>query len=501
MTKFLSHRAATWALALVLGIPFSIVAKDANPPARLKLDTTAIDRNVRTGHSYSAVIKKASPSVVNIYSTKTLRAPRFHQFFDDPIFDRFFGERGRSGRGGGQRSLTQESLGSGVIVTEDGYILTNNHVVDGADPGGVEVALADGKRKFTAKVIGNDPQTDIAVLKVDAKDLPAITIADSDNLEVGDVVLAIGNPFNVGQSVSMGIVSALSRGGFNITDYEDFIQTDAAINPGNSGGALVDAEGRLIGINQSIFSRSGGNVGVGFAVPINLAKLVLERLVTDGTVKRGFLGVMIQPVTPELARAFKLPDLSGALVGGVSPKTPAADAGIQEGDVITQVNGKKASDSQHARLLISQNLPGSKVTLTIVRDGKEKTVTAKLGELPGAEEVAFGSSRPLKNNERDALDGVEVDDLNSTTRREFGIPNFVQGAFVTNVESGSNAYKAGIRQGNVIQGINRQPVRNADEAIELSAQADTDELLVRVWSREGNMSGSRYLTVDNVRKK
>jgi serine protease Do len=502
MRKYLANRAAIWALAIVVGIPFSLLANENNPPAKLKVDSSVIDRDVRSGHSYAGVLKKASPSVINIYSTKTLKMPRMPQLFEDPFFDRFFGGGSRRG---GQRSFEQKSLGSGVIVTEDGYILTNNHVVDGADPDGVEVALADGKQKLTAKVIGTDPQTDIAVLKVDAKDLPAITIADSDKLEVGDVVLAIGNPFNVGQSVTMGIISALGRtslGEFRSADYEDFIQTDAAINPGNSGGALVDTQGRLVGINQSIVSGgSGANAGVGFSVPINLARTVLEQLVENGTVKRGFLGVMIQELTPELARALDLPpDTTGALVSDVGPDSPAAEAGIKDRDVITEVNGKKASDSQHARLMISQILPGSKVALTILRDGKTKTVDAKLGELPSEDSATFGSARSFNHNERDGLDGVQVDDLTASARRELGVPNQIKGACVTDVDPDSNAYKAGLRPGNVIRSIDGQPVEHAEDAVELSAKAKGDQVLLRVWGREGGMSGSRYLTVDNTKK-
>ena len=503
MTKLISYRVATWALALVLGIPFATFAADSNPPAKLKEDPSALNRDVRTGSSYSSVVKKVTPSVVNIYSTTTRKQPRFHQFLDDPMFDRFFGDGSSPNRGRrAPQNRKDLSLGSGVIVTEDGYILTNNHVVDGADPDGVKVSLGDGKQKLSAKVVGTDPQTDLAVLKVDAKDLPAITLADSDKLEVGDVVLAIGNPFNVGQTVTMGIVSALGRGGFGITDYEDFIQTDAAINQGNSGGALVDAQGRLIGINQSIVSGSGGNVGVGFAVPINLAKSVLERIVDDGKVTRGFLGVMIQPLTPELAKAFKLSDTSGALVGGVSPNTPAEEAGLKEGDVITEVNGKKGSDSRHVRLLISQNPPGSKVTLTVLRDGKAREFTAKLKALPGEEGVmAVGSSRSEKNTEHDGLDGVEVDDLTSVVRRENSLPIDVRGVFVSKVDPDSNAYEAGLRAGNVILEIDRKPVKTAEDAVKACEEASGERVLVRVWSNEGGSNGTRFLSVDNTKKK
>ena len=499
MSKLLTQRATLWALAVALGIPFAGLAKENNPPATLKLDASALDRDVRSGNSYSAVVKKVTPSVVNIYSTKTVKASRFHQFFDDPMFDQFFNRRSAPGRRS-PRDFKEQGLGSGVIVTADGYILTNNHVVDGADEDGVKVALGDGKQKLPARVVGADPQTDIAVLKVEAKDLPAITIADSDKLEVGDVVLAIGNPFNVGQTVTMGIVSALGRGGFGITAYEDFIQTDAAINPGNSGGALVDARGRLIGINQSIVSGTGGNMGVGFAVPINQAKFVMDRLVNDGKVTRGYLGVMIQEVTPELASAFKLSDTSGALVGGVSPNTPAAEAGLKERDVITEINGRKAVDSRHLRLMISENPPGSKIALTVLRDGRERTVTAKLAEMPGEDELVGGASDLSERTTHDGLEGVEVGDLDAQSRRQFSVPNRIRGALVTNVAQDSNAYEAGLRPGSVIQEMDRQPVENADDAVALSKKAKGDHLVLRVWSSDGGVSGSRFVAVQNAKK-
>jgi serine protease Do len=491
------NRLQTWTLALMLGVPFCALSAGTNPPAKLKQDSTPIDRAARTGNSYAPVIKKASVSVVNVSVTQTVRGQRFHRFLDDPMFDRFFGEGGPSR---GSRPFTRQGAGSGVIVTEDGYILTNNHVVDGADEGGVEVTLGDGKRKFEARVIGKDPQTDLALIKIEAKGLTAITLADSEQLEVGDVVLAIGNPFDLGQSVSLGIISALGRG-LNVADYEDFIQTDAAINQGNSGGALVDSQGRLIGVNQSIASPSGANAGVGFAVPVNLAKAVMEQLIEGGMVRRGFLGVMIQEVTPDLAKAFDLPDTGGALVSGVQPNTPAAESGILEGDVIVEVNGKKATDSQHARLMISQNRPGSKIDLAIYRDGKPKTITAKLGQLNADEPATLGDTGSLKQSERDSLDGVEVDDLTATARRDLQIPARIKGALVTNVEPDSNAHKAGLREGNVIQSIDRQSVANADEAVKLSNKATGDQVLLWVWGRNGDAMSSRYLTVDNSAKK
>src|ERR1017187_10349424 len=382
---------------------------EANPAPRLTIQETPINRELKAATSVAPVVKKVAPSVVNIYSTVTVHE-RPNQLFNDPLFRRFFGEQF-----GGQtqpRSHREQSLGSGVIVSPDGYILTANHVVEGADK--VKVALASGEKEFDAKVIGTDPATDTAVLKVDGKNLPAITIADSDKLEVGDVVLAVGNPFGVGQTVTMGIVSALGRGGFGINNYENFIQTDAAINPGNSGGPLVDAEGRLVGINTWIFSQTGGFQGLGFAVPINMARYVMERLISDGKIARGYLGLWLQPeLTPELAKQFKLPNMSGALVTTVDPDSPAGKAGFEQGDFVTEFNGKKVKDMRQLRLMVSQTAPGKKVTVRILRDGKEKTLTATLGEMPREELAHSRQKQPSERGQSktDALDGVEVADL------------------------------------------------------------------------------------------
>ena len=452
--------------------------------------------------------KKAGPSVVNIYSSVTIHERGSgNPLFNDPFFRRFFGDEfGEQMR---PRNRKAESLGSGVIISSDGYILTANHVVEGADK--VKVALSDGEKEFEAKVIGTDPPTDVAVLKIDAKkDLPAVTLADSDKLEVGDVVLAIGNPFGVGQTLTLGIVSALGRG-LGITGYENFIQTDAAINPGNSGGALVDAQGRLIGINTVILSRSGGFQGVGFAVPINMARFVMDRLITSGKVSRGYLGINIQPLTPDLAKEFNLPDeSSGVLIGGVSAGSPAAKAGLQDGDVVLEFNGKKVPDPRNLQLLVSQTAPGSKVTLRILHTENghkpsEKTVSATLGELPSEVLAGKGRNAPGTEGEQglDALDGVEVTDLDQSTRRELDVPRNLHGALVVNVDPDSNAADAGLRQGDIIIEINRQPVHKADDAVALSEKAKGDHVLLRVWSRgaEGRPGGTRYIAVDNSKRK
>jgi serine protease Do len=478
-----------------------------NSPPKLAIQSASINRDVRAPISFAPVVRKIAPSVVNIYSTMTVHERALpNPFLNDPLLRRFFGEEfGRQQR---PRDHKAESLGSGVIVSPDGYILTANHVVEDADT--VKVALETGEKEFDAKVIGTDPLTDVAVLKIDARtNLAAATLADSDKLEVGDLVLAVGNPFGVGQTVTMGIISGLGRGGFGLSSYENYIQTDAAINPGNSGGALVDAEGRLVGINTAILSRNGGFQGVGFAVPVNMARFVMDRLILYGKVTRGFLGINIQPLTPGLAKEFHLPDeSSGVLVGGVNPGSPAAKAGVQDGDVITELNGKKVTDPRILQLLVAQAAPGSEAALHLLRSSEaggkptEKTVTATLGALP-AEGMAESGGRSGSNGggqqKLDALDGVEVTDLDAAARRQLEMPRNLHGALVVNVEEDSKAAEAGLRPGDVILEIDRQPVRDADAAVALSQKSKDDRMLLRVWSRNGNgPGGTRYLVVENV---
>jgi serine protease Do len=438
-------------------------------------------------------VKKVAPCVVTIYSTKTVsESSRSSQLFDDPFFRRFFGDddeqpqepprggrRRRSGRG-----FQEQSLGSGVIVTADGYILSNSHVVEGADQ--VKVSLGEGLSDLTAKVVGTDPPTDISVLKIEMTNLAPITISDSSTLDVGDVVLALGNPFGVGQTVTMGIVSAVGRGGFGIVDYEDFIQTDASINPGNSGGPLVDVEGRLVGINTAILSGTGGNMGVGFAVPINMARVVMDRIIKDGRVVRGFLGVVIQQVTPDLAKEFQLPDQSGALIGEVQPNAPAAEAGLQVGDVITEIDEKKVTDSRALRLMISQTPPRTKVNLKVLREGKARNVNVVLGELPTEQQLASrreGQDKTPPRNEKMLLDGVSVGDLGTRARRQYNIPENVRGPVVVDVAPDSAAFEAGLRPGDVILQINHENVRDSQSAMELSKKTRDSRVLLWVWSK------------------
>ncbi len=450
-------------------------------PPKLTVDNAPLSKETRLATSFAPVIKKAAPSVVYIFTSKTVKSsPMTNPFFDEPMFRRFFGERERSEQQ--PREFKQRGLGSGVIVTKDGYILTNNHVVEGADE--VKVRLSDGKEDYQAKVIGTDPPTDTAILKIEASNLPAVTMADSDLLEIGDRVFAIGNPLGVGQTTTMGIVSAKGRGGFGIVDYENFIQTDASINPGNSGGALIDVEGRLVGIPTVIISRTGGNQGLGFAIPSNMVRGVMERILSDGKVTRGFLGVFIEGITPDLAKAFELKSNKGALVTDVDPDGPGSKAGLEAGDAIIELNGKPIKDNTDLRLKISQTAPGTRVTLKLIRKGKEKTVAVKLGELP-ADALASTRESPVAGRATEALTGVRLDDLDRNTRRQIELPNRIEGALVMKVDRDSPAYEAGLREGDVIIEINREEVRDAETAVKLSKKSESGQMLLRVWSRGG----------------
>lgn len=320
--------------------------------------------------SFHDAVGRATPSVVNIFTSK--EAPR-NPLLNDPTYRRFFGEQF------GEDPQRATNLGSGVIVSPSGYILTNHHVVDAADE--IEVALSDGK-KLLAKVVGNDPETDLAVLRVNADKLPAITLGQSEQLRVGDVVLAIGNPFGVGQTVTSGIVSALGRSGLHINTFENFIQTDAAINPGNSGGALVDARGNLVGINTAIYSRSGGSMGIGFAIPVSTAKMVMEQIIRSGTVTRGWIGVEVQEITPALAESFKLADARGAIIAGVLRGGPADKAGVKPGDVLTAINGAPVSDPQNMLNLVAALQPGSSAQMKVWRQAQSIDVSVKVGRRP-----------------------------------------------------------------------------------------------------------------------
>ncbi|MFL1516680.1 PDZ domain-containing protein [Pseudomonas prosekii] len=322
--------------------------------------------------SYADAVTVAAPAVVNLYTTKVINKPN-HPLFEDPQFRRFFGDNSP------KQKRMESSLGSGVIMSPEGYILTNNHVTSGADQ--IVVALKDG-RETLARVIGSDPETDLAVLKIDLKNLPAITIGRSDNIRIGDVTLAIGNPFGVGQTVTMGIISATGRNQLGLNNYEDFIQTDAAINPGNSGGALVDAIGNLTGINTAIFSKSGGSQGIGFAIPVKLAMEVMKSIIEHGQVIRGWLGIEVQPLTQELAESFGLSGRPGIVVAGIFRDGPAQKAGLQLGDVILSIDGEPAGDGRRSMNQVARIKPTDKVTIQVMRNGKEIKLSAEIGLRP-----------------------------------------------------------------------------------------------------------------------
>ena len=363
-------------ILFVLRMFYPHLLETAQEPIIIKHATqseTAPVTNV--GGTYSAAVKKAMPSVVNIFtSSKKTPAPP-QPYMDDPLFKHFFGDQ----QDNNEDDQPESSLGSGVIVGAQGLILTNNHVVSAADE--IEVALGDG-RKMSAKVVGTDPETDLAVIKVDAKNLPAITFASSDKVNVGDVVLAIGNPFGVGQTVTQGIVSALGRNHLGINTFENFIQTDASINPGNSGGALIDTSGNLVGINSAIYSRSGGSMGIGFAIPVSLAQQVMQQIAKDGSVTRGWVGIEAQDITPELAESFKLKNQEGALIAGVLNNSPADVAGLKAGDILLAINGKPVLDSAGMLNLIAVLKPHQKAILKVQRDAKEMNVSVLIGKRP-----------------------------------------------------------------------------------------------------------------------
>jgi serine protease Do len=433
--------------------------------------------------TFAPIVEKVAPSVVTVFTTQTVSRTAAPFPFSDDALRQFFG--GQLPQRQGKQTL--QGLGSGVIVSPDGYILTANHVVSGAEE--ILVGLGTELRKYKAKKVGTDPGTDVALLKIDEKNLPAITFADSDKARAGDIVLAVGNPFGLRQTVTMGIISAIGRGGVGIVDYENFIQTDAAINMGNSGGALVDTKGQLLGINTAIFSRTGGNQGVGFAIPANLARDVMQSLREKGRVVRGYIGASVQPLTPELAEAMKLKGQpTGALVGEVAANTPSQKAGIKTGDVITAVNGKKISDARELRLMIGSMAPGSRAQIQVNREGQEKKFDVQLIEMPagvteegGPEASPEESTQPEKTT---VFGGVAVADITDDIRSALNLPKEIQGTVIAEVDADSPAGKAGLREGDVIQEVNKEPVRNAKDLVAVSKKLKPNEkILIRVYSQ------------------
>ena len=427
--------------------------------------------------TFAPLVKKAAPAVVSVQSTRTATTPEMPEGFPLPFFF------GPEGQGQEPQERRQRGIGSGVIFSADGYILTNNHVIEDADE--VRVMLSD-ERELIAKVIGSDAKTDIAVLKVEATGLPTLPLGNSSAVEVGDITLAIGNPFGIGQTVTMGIVGATGRE-FGImaaeAGYEDFIQTDAAINPGNSGGALINTRGELIGINTAILSRSGGYQGVGFAVPVNLAHHVTKQLVEHGRVQRGYMGVGIQDVSPAMSKTLNLPDSKGAVVTSVEPGGPAEVAGFEQYDVIRSIDGREITDTRELRLAVANRAPGETIDVKVLREGAEKTLSVKLNDFPSEEPEARSSGR----GQESALEGVSVDDLTPQIARRLGLEGDVAGVVVTRVAPNSPAAEAGLAPGDVIQEVARKPVTSVAEfRSAIGAVAEGEPVMLLVHSRRGS---------------
>jgi len=454
----------------------------------------AVDQGPLT--SFAPVVKRAMPSVVNISSSKVVKASAEmpNGFFDDPTFRQFFGGRIPQQRQQ-PRSQRATSLGSGVVVSPDGYIMTNNHVVEGATD--VKVSFFN-KEEYPAKIVGTDKYTDVAILKIDKKGLTALPFADSGRAEVGDVVLAIGEPFGLGQTVTMGIISAKGRAGLGIERYEDFIQTDAAINRGNSGGALIDTRGELVGINTAILGgETGGNQGIGFAIPANLARNIMNQILKSGKVTRGFMGILPQELTPEMAKAFGMPNARGVAVAQVETSSPAERAGLKVGDVITAVNGDPVEDVNTFRLQVAGFAPGTTVHLKVARSGQTMDIPVTLGEFNLEAENRGGGGRESNapsGGEKGALRGVSVQALTPDLRSELQLPDSATGVAITDLDDDSPAAQAGLQQGDVITQVNHRAVSNVadfNRAVREGANRDSTLLLVK------RGQGTQFVVVPN----
>ena len=388
-------------------------------------------------YSYYDSIKEAKNAVVNISTQKKVKAPNLqgHPLLNDPFFKQFFGDAFGAMI---PKDRVERSLGSGVIISKDGYIVTNNHVIDGADK--ILVAMPESNKEYEAKVIGKDAKSDLAIIKINANNLPFLKFSSSNDLQVGDVVFAIGNPFGVGESITQGIISALNKSGIGINDYENFIQTDASINPGNSGGALVDSRGGLIGINTAILSRTGGNHGIGFAIPSEMVKKISKALIEDGVIERGYLGVSIQDISGDLQEVYK--NQKGAVVIAIEKDSPADKSGLKVWDLIVKVNNKEIKGAADLKNMIGTFNPKDKVTLTILRDKKEQTLSLALSKAPNEMQGSI--------KENSGIAGLEIGALNAETKSKFGIPNNVQGVLVTNVKANSKAEELGFNSGDII---------------------------------------------------
>ena len=467
------------ALIIGLGMPadFSFFTKAY--AADIQISKGSIETLTKINDAMSEVASAVKPAIVHIASTKTVKVQSV-PFFNNPLFPDFFGNQFRNFQQ--PKEQKQSALGSGVIVDKDGYILTNNHVVKGADE--IKVMLSD-KREFKGKIVGTDQKTDLAVIKIEAENLPVIRLGDSDAIKVGDMVIAVGNPYGLDQTVTSGIVSAKGRANVGIADYEDFIQTDAAINPGNSGGALVNIKGEVVGINTAIVSSSGGNVGIGFAIPSNMAKAVMDSLRSGkGKVVRGWLGVAIQAITPELGKQFGTKDEKGALIGEVVEDGPAAKAGILAGDIIVEFDGKEVVDPISLRNSVAVLPPGKTVTMKILREGKELTINVTVSEQPDQAQSAMGD---VDNQ----LKGVHVQDLTPELRKKMELPIRVMGVVVSDIAEESPA-EGTLMGGDIIMQINRKPIKSIKEYETVVSNIKAKQGIILLIYRNGS---SIYITL------
>ncbi|MGH7492792.1 MAG: DegQ family serine endoprotease [bacterium] len=458
-------------------------------PARDRAINSLRDLN----NAFVEIAETVNPTVVTVFTEKVTRMRTTNNpffFFSDPFRDFFgddYGASPRNRRGTPEREFRQQGLGSGVIVRADGYILTNNHVVAQADS--IYIRLMDSRGTLPARIIGTDPRTDLAVIKVESRDLPAVKLGDSDQLRVGEWVLAIGSPLGeeLASTVTQGIVSAKGRSQVGLADYEDFIQTDAAINPGNSGGALVNLDGELVGINTAIATRTGGFQGIGFAVPINMAHSVMESLIKYGKVVRGYLGVNIQSLDENLTKSMGLPDTEGALVSEVVRNTPAAKAGLQEGDIIRQLNGKRVENHRQLRNDIAAIAPGTTVQLQILRDGNTKEIAVKLGELPVDDQQARAGGSDERSEDVESLLGFAVSPVTPDLSDQYELEPDASGVVVVNIDQSSPAFRAGLREGDLVRSVNRKRVESLAQFNQtVKALKRGDSLLLQVVRRTGS---------------
>jgi serine protease Do len=481
-------------LALVLGLVLTLLLSSfcfAEPAERKDIETLR-----STGEVFAEIAEKVTPAVVFVSVEQEVAQQMPGVFFGDPFdefndefFKRFFGQpfpRQRQQQQPRQQKQIRKGQGSGFIISADGYIMTNNHVVEGAEK--INVKLSDD-REMSAKVVGTDPETDVAVIKIDANNLPTVQLGDSDKLKVGEWVIAIGSPFGLSHTVTAGIVSAKGRSRIGLSEYEDFIQTDAAINFGNSGGPLLNIDGKVVGINSAIFSRSGGYMGIGFAIPINMAKYVYDQIRTGGKVTRGYVGIYGEDVSPEMAEHFGVKNRKGILVDKVIEGSPAGKGGIEKGDIIVKTDGNTVGDWNNFRNVIARLAPGTKVNLTVIRNGEEKELEIKL-------EAKESKAASAETEDKGAKQlGINVQDLTPELAQQFGYKDEKSGVIVTDVDPASPAADAGISQGTLIAEVNRQKVENAQDFWKLVKKTEGDSVMLYIKQNTQQGEISRYVVV------